>query len=128
LYKSLVLYPLNEAIDRYTIHQLKHERTDEPQDEAMELLKIAIEEYVPLEAAQPFIGRLYEINGKMWDTEAQIRAGEEEGMGLAEVGRRALIIRNLNRKRIAVKNEIVERFGSGFRDVKVNYAGATDGV
>ena len=66
--------------------------------------------------------KLYEVNGKIWDLEADIRKGKEGELGLEEVGRRAIEIRNLNKTRISIKNEITEVTGSGFKDVKVNHA------
>jgi hypothetical protein len=115
-------YPLNELIDRYTIHMLKHERTSESQDRALGDFLEAMREFGRHELFEPYIQRLYEINGLMWDAEAAIRGGQDEGLGLEEIGRRALRIRDLNRRRVEVKNEIVDRFRSGYRDVKVNYA------
>lgn len=114
--------PLNELIDRYTIHLLKHQRTSEPQLAAMNDYMTAIHEFGPIADMQSYIDRLYEVNGKIWDTEAEIRAGCENNYELSEIGRRALLVRDLNKQRIAIKNEIATRFNSGYLDVKVNYA------
>ena len=54
--------------------------------------------------------------------ESDIRKGKEGELGLEEVGRRAILIRNLNRERVALKNKIIEETGIGFKDVKVNHA------
>lgn len=113
--------PLNELLDRYTIHLLKNERTTESQSQALYDYERAIMNSGHGELTQPYIDRLYDINRQMWDAEAAIRAGEE--LGLEEVGRRALVIRDLNRIRIGIKNEIATAFNSGYLDVKVNYAG-----
>jgi len=40
-----------------------------------------------------------------------------------EVGRRALLIRDFNKNRIAIKNDINSKFG-GFQEIKVNHASA----
>jgi len=66
--------------------------------------------------------RLYDINGKIWDLESDIRKGKEGELGLEEVGRRAIMIRELNKKRISVKNQITEETNMGFKDVKMNHA------
>ena len=66
-----------------------------------------------------FIDRLYEINGKLWDTEGDIRKGVE--MPLKEIGRLALKVRDLNCKRNEIKAEIVDAFSEGFKEIKINY-------
>ena len=69
-----------------------------------------------------WLEELYIINGKIWDLESDIRRGKEGLLGLEEVGRRAIAIRELNKNRIAVKNRITEATGLGFRDVRMNHA------
>jgi len=54
--------------------------------------------------------------------ESDIRGGKENLLGLEEVGRRAIMIRDLNKKRVALRNKIIEETGIGFKDVKVNHA------
>ena len=49
---------------------------------------------------------LIEVNASIWDLEADIRAGKEGDLTREEVGTRALRIRDLNKKRIALKNNI----------------------
>lgn len=82
---------------------------------------------------------LVKENGAIWDLEAAIRQGKEgtievsrdvlmcqehQLVVLAEVGRRALAIRELNGKRIALKNHINIARGAGFPEVKGNHASA----
>ena len=52
--------------------------------------------------AQTLVG-LLEINNKIWGLESDIRQGKE--LGLEEVGRRAIAIRDLNKQRVRLKNE-----------------------
>ena len=58
----------------------------------------------------------------MWDAEHAIRKGQDENLGLEEIGKRAIKIRDLNRVRMKVKNDIIELTGDGFKDCKMNYA------
>jgi len=69
-----------------------------------------------------WLNELYIVNAKIWDLESDIRKGKEGELGLEEVGRRAILIRNLNRERVALKNKIIEETGIGFKDVKMNHA------
>ena len=117
--------PLPEIIDRYTIVRLKSERigADEVASELAAYTE-AIDGFRQrgIEIRQDWIERLYELNGQIWDLEHDIRKGLEGELGLEEVGRRAIMIRGINKQRVAVKNEIVEATGKGFRDIKMNHA------
>lgn len=117
--------PLPEVIDRFTIVRLKMERikTEDKRDE-YEHYKKVIEDYRKkgFDIKQEWIDRLYEANARIWDLEYDIRRGKEGELGLEEVGRRAIKIREINKIRISIKNEIVEVTGSGFKDIKMNHA------
>ena len=108
--------PLSEIIDRYTITLLKSQRTDEDVSEELSAYKKEIPDG---DSVNTFIDRMYEINGKIWDTEGDIRRGVD--MPLEEVGRLALIVRDLNQIRNGIKGEIVDEFAEGFKEIKVNY-------
>ena len=69
------------------------------------------------------IDRLIVTNSRIWHLESDIRKGKDGELGLEEVGRRAIAIREHNAERIALKNELTRRLDSdGFMDVKVNHA------
>ena len=108
--------PLSEIIARYTITLLKSERTNEDVSEELTAYK---KEIPDSDSVNTFIDRMYEINGKIWDTEGDIRRGVD--MPLEEVGRLALIVRDLNQIRNGIKGEIVDEFAEGFKEIKVNY-------
>ena len=108
--------PLSEIIDRYTITLLKSQRTEEDVAEELNAYKKEIPEG---DSVEIYINRMYEINGKIWDTEGDIRSGVD--MPLEEVGRLALIVRDLNQIRNGIKGEIVDEFAEGFKEIKVNY-------
>ena len=116
---------LSDLLDRISILQLKIERIGEPhlKEEFLSCLD-AVEKYedkgVKIKIA--WFLELYNINREIWDLESDIRKGKEKELGLEEVGRRALLIRGINKKRISVKNKIIEETGLGFKDVKMNHA------
>jgi len=66
------------------------------------------------------IRQLHRINGIIWALEADIRLGKEGEMGLEEVGRRALEIRNYNAQRVKVKNKLSGEKGQ-FQDIKTEH-------
>ena len=114
--------PLSEILDRYTITKLKSERTNEDVSEELSTYKKEIDnpDYVARSnQIIPFIDRLYEINGELWETEGDIRRGVD--MPLEEIGRLALKVRDLNCKRNEIKAEVVDTFSEGFKEIKINY-------
>lgn len=65
--------------------------------------------------------KLYDINGEIWKLESDLRQGKEKKLGLREVGKRAILIRDKNNKRIAEQNRLIEIFG-GFKNIKKDHA------
>ena len=112
--------PISEIADRYSITLLKSERIEgvSLQDE-LNTYKQELDKYKDI---QQYIDRLYIINGEIWDLESDIRKGKENLLGLEEVGRRAIIIRGKNKIRVGIKNEMVEKYEEGFKDIKMNHA------
>jgi hypothetical protein len=72
-------------------------------------------------AIDDVVEKLYSVNGRIWDLESDIRKGKEGELGLEEVGRRALLIRDWNHIRIGLKNIIAERLGEEI-EIKGNHA------
>ena len=119
--------PMSELCDRYTIARLKQQRLSDDQANQFDL-RAQVDYYKQGINDSDFhlgdlIVKLEKINGKIWDAEHNIRKGLDDEVPLEEIGRRALVIRDINMQRIAVKNEIAEYVGQAeFTDVKMNYA------
>ena len=125
-----IVTPLPEVVDRYTIARLKLERLDDTQID-VDSMKEEIEYYksgidFENEKLSELTNELYLVNGRIWDTESSIRMGLDKQMTLNEVGSRALRVRDLNRIRMKVKNDIIDLTGNGFKDCKMNYAGSDE--
>ena len=116
--------PLPEILDRMSILKLKVERIGEEHlKKEMSAYEKSLEDFKEkIEIKYEWLNELYNINKMIWDLESDIRRGKEKELGLEEVGRRALAIRELNKKRVAMKNKVVEETGLGFKDVKMNHA------
>ena len=123
---------ISEIADRYSILRLKSERilTENLKDE-LALYKSELDFYInetiyryTNEYIYSYVNRLYDVNGKIWDLESDIRKGKENELGLEEVGRRAIQIRELNKIRVSIKNEMVDKYKEGFKDVKMNHVSA----
>ena len=122
-----IITPLPEVVDRYTICQLTLERLDHTQID-VDSMKDQLEYYkkgIDFTNTQliKLSQDLYNINGRIWDTEGSIRAGLDDELGYDEIGKRAVQVRDLNRVRMSIKNDITELTGEGFKDCKMNYAG-----
>lgn len=109
---------ISEIVDRLSIATLKHQRTTVDMTREISLYS---KELINYDGIEKFIELLIDINGKIWDLEADIRLGKENILGLEEVGRRALLIRDLNKIRVGYKNELVELYNEGFKDIKINH-------
>ena len=128
LYRYLMGYtppmemPLSEVVDRYSILLLKKERLPENEELKKECSRFEAElsRYKERGNIEELIAQLKEVNGQIWDLESDIRKGKEGELGLEEVGRRALAIRELNAERIRRKNRIAAERGE-FVEVKVDH-------
>ena len=112
---------IGELVDRYSILLLKMERTDlDVTQERLEYEKFVLHDtYTDIRS---WIEKLKIINGRIWDLESDIRRGKEKELGLEEVGRRALMIRDINNERVACKNEITTLYEEGFIETKRDHA------
>lgn len=116
---------LSEMLDRMSILKLKIERIKEEHlNEEMREYEKALKEFEAkgIIIKKQWLDDLYDLNKQIWDLESDIRKGKEGELGLEEVGRRAIAIRDINKKRVAIKNKITEETGLGFKDVKMNHA------
>jgi len=121
-----IITPTPEVADRYTIARLKLERLGSDEIDVEEM-KEQIDYYkqgldLDRQELASLVDKLYHVNGLMWDAEHAIRKGQDEGLGLEEIGTRAIHIRDLNRDRMKIKNDIIDLTGDGFKDAKMNYA------
>jgi hypothetical protein len=119
-------YPVAELIDRYSILLLKKERLPNNPVIQVDLLRHAEGIFwikYDSTMVQSWVDSLKDINGLIWDLEADIRAGREGEMSLEEVGRRAIKLRDLNAERVRRKNNIAAIVGDP-SEIKVDHASA----
>ena len=117
---------LADLLDRLSIVRLKRKHgvlCDEEHSLLEREIGVACERAsLTCEAVVSYADDLQKINERIWDLESAIRLGKEGQLGLEEVGRRALAIRDLNRERIEVKNRLVRLSGQGFVEMKIDHA------
>ncbi len=127
-------YSLFDLMDRRSILQLKIEKI--PFEDKQIILKKehtaimqGLDEYIQdgictREEIEKWHSELYKINGNIWELEAKIGERNEGKLSFEEVGKTALEIRRKNGERIKIKNEVVEKTGSGHKEVKMYHASA----
>ena len=109
-------YPLDELLDKRSIIQLKIERIPDIETKhrlAREIMDYSQEIGVYIgqkicteEQVFEWHKKLYDVNKKIWDLEADIRKGQLENLSLEEVGKRAISIRKSNGERVGIKSDI----------------------
>lgn len=111
-------------MDRYSIALLKWERTGaDTARREVEYLRSGIgelEERHPDELWGEILGLMKEVNGFIWDLEAELRQGALD-KDLVETGRRAILIRKFNAIRVSLKNLVNLMVGEGVPDVKTDH-------
>lgn len=109
-----------DLIDRYTILLLKADRIGGPEiEEELEVFEEDVRR-CPINITK-YINELHAVNSTIWHLEADLRAGREGKLTLEEIGRRAIQIRDYNKKRLAIKNAITEQFKDGYKEVKKDH-------
>ena len=106
---------IGDMVDKWTILRMKVRLSEESKDE----FNAYNEEFTRYKFPPDMLADLVEANSKIWVLESEIRNGRE--LPLDEVGRRALMIRDLNKQRIEAKNRINDIF-KDYKEHKVNHA------
>jgi len=120
-----LLRDAGDIVDRLCIAQLKAERigTPETKKEFREFWEglfthILIHPHINW---WEMVNKLFTIHKSIWDLEADIRQAKLDN-NVMEVGQRALNIRNYNKQRVELKNQLNRLVGEGFIDIKKNHA------
>lgn len=119
-----MLRDAGDIVDHLCIAQLKAERIGTSEDkkafrEFWEGLFTHILIYPRVDWWE-VINKLYTIHKAIWDLESAVRQGKLDGDEM-EVGRRAIQIRNYNKQRVAIKNELNRFLGEGFQEQKKDH-------
>jgi len=107
-----VFFPIFELLDRYVISLIKLEKTLGANQAEFVFYQQQVQQ-IDLSAVAQEMQRLEHIHRTIWNLEAQLKSNQEHKLGLEEIGRRAIAIRDWNRKRIAMKNVMADKLGQG---------------
>ena len=115
----MIFFPIIELVDRISIAKLKFDKTGANQAE-LDFYTRQLESY-DLNLIANEMSELYEIHKCIWNLESELKSGLEHQLDLAEIGRRAIEIRNYNNKRVMLKNVMAEKIGCTVREIKKNH-------
>lgn len=114
-----MFFPIIELVDRLVIAKIKWARTRQNLNE-IEWYQQQMESVDTTKIDQHLID-LEVIHNSIWDLESELKSNQEQNLSLEEIGRRAVEIRNLNNKRIALKNQMAELLGCKVREIKKDH-------
>jgi len=112
-------FPVLELFDRLAIAEVKWDRTHNNQEE-LDWYKEQAQEFNPDLIKEPY-EQLKQIHNTIWTLEAELKSGQENKLSLEEIGRRAILIRDWNNKRIKIKNQIAELLNCSVREIKQDH-------
>lgn len=114
-----IIFPVIELFDRLAIAKVKWQRTQSNKEE-LEWYTKQISHY-NMNLVNDLFTNLIAIHNQIWELESDIRKGYDEQLGLEEIGKRAILIRNYNNERIKIKNRIAEILGCNVKEVKQDH-------
>ena len=115
----MTFFPIIELVDRYSIACLKYNKTQANKEE-LDFYKQQLAKH-DITLISEEIDDLYIIHKQIWELESQLKSGKEHELPLEEIGRRAIAIRDLNNKRIKLKNLAAEKLGCTVREIKQDH-------
>lgn len=111
---------LIELVDRYCIAKLKFEKLNNNQDE-VNFYSEQLQKFDISNVEQDLVD-LIDIHRRIWDMEDDFKkCVVEKKYPLEEIGRRAILIRDINIERYAIKNKIAEKLNDPIREKKKYY-------
>ena len=113
------IFPIIELVDRLAIAEIKFKRTKANEEELLWYMNQALR--IDLSLIVDEYEQLKEIHNEIWELEGLLKTGREAELGLEEIGRRAIAIRDHNNKRVALKNIIAEKLGCAVREIKKDH-------
>lgn len=110
-------FPVIEIVDRYAIARVKFDNTLGANQQELEFYtdQMALVD-IPID--HPLITELIEHHRYVWSLEDDIKKGRADSLPLEEIGKRALHVRDVMRKRVELKNALAELYNDPVREIK----------
>lgn len=113
-------FPVIELVDRYTIARVKYEKTSGANAAELEFYRKQIEKLDLALIGNELIA-LENIHRQIWALEDDFKQCRLDGVDLAEIGKRALEIRDINNRRVQYKNSMAAKCMDAVREIKQDH-------
>jgi hypothetical protein len=113
-------FPVIELVDRYTIARVKYEKTAGANAAELNFYTAQIAK-LQVELIQAELLVLEDIHRRIWAMEDDFKKCRIDGADLAEIGQRALDIRDLNNYRVQYKNSIADKLNDPVKEIKQDH-------
>jgi hypothetical protein len=113
-------FPVIELVDRYTIARVKYKKTNGANSAELAFYQSQIDQ-LPISQIKDNLEELENIHFRIWNLEDDFKKCRLAGVDLAEIGRRALEIRDLNNYRVCYKNAIAAILNDPVREIKQDH-------
>jgi hypothetical protein len=113
-------FPVIELVDRYTIARVKYEKTNGANQAELDFYQQQINQ-LDVNLIQVELTQLENIHRQIWAMEDDFKKRRIDGADLADIGQRALDIRDLNNYRVAYKNSIAGKLNNPVREIKQDH-------
>jgi hypothetical protein len=110
-------FPVIELVDRWCIAKLKFSKLGNNKEE----LDFYTEQLhdIDFELIQTELDRLYEVHAQVWEVEDDFKKKRvDDQFDLAEIGRRALYVRDIMEERYVLKNIIADKLNDPVKERK----------
>ncbi len=113
-------YNLGDVMDKLSILNMKIYAGDEGSISEHRYIEKGLAAYGINGKIATNLSRLQLMNRMIWELENELRNGGESKFTLEEIGRKAIKIRDLNKKRIEYKN-IINDIAKNFKESKIQH-------
>lgn len=113
-------FPVIELVDRYTIARVKYEKTAGANSAELEFYQREIDK-LDVGLIQHELTELENIHRRIWAMEDDFKKCRIDGVDLAEIGRRALEIRDINNHRVHYKNSMAAKCNDAVKEIKQDH-------
>lgn len=110
-------FPVIELVDRYCIAKLKFNKLGNNKEE-LDFYTDQIKD-LNIDIIKTELDRLYEVHKQVWEVEDDFKKHRvDDKFDLAEIGRRALYVRDIMEERYLLKNLMAEKLNDPVREKK----------
>jgi len=113
-------FPVIEIVDRYCIAIVKGIKTNNANAEEVKFYSKQMED-VGISKSHILISQLIQHHEYVWSLEDDFKKSKIDNLPLAEIGLRALHIRDVMKQRVILKNALAELVNDPVREIKQNH-------